>query len=183
MDDPGRAYAVPWDRALESKFAFLEALELPYLDASWRRPGRAEAITFVCRACAAPVRKISGYDFLYVNYQAAPGAAPQDIAGSDADAVVFSFDAEAGILRFVPRAAPELAMDLGAHFRGLRERYPEAYDLNLPEEEMVLTGEDKTLKVSVRMRRLSGEAGDAVQLREFEGDLLVRTKGKSRPRD
>jgi hypothetical protein len=180
MDDSGQTHSVAWHRALDNKFAFVEALELPYLPPARRGPGQAEAITFSCRSCSGPVKKVSGYDFLFVDYQSgAPEDQFQENDTRDQEGLRFDFDRESGVLRFSEKDSAGPSLDLSSLFQRLRERYPDAYELNLPEDEMYLEQEDKNMRVGVRLRNLTGEAADdTARLREFAADVFVKLKGR-----
>ncbi|MDB5104989.1 MAG: hypothetical protein JWP91_2678 [Fibrobacteres bacterium] len=196
MDDSGQTHSVAWHKALDGKFALLEALELPYMPPEATGPGRAEAVAFSCRTLSTSVRKVSGFDLLYADFRARPvgpedGQGPGDgldpfaeSGGPAADGFRFEFDTASASIRFHSKddtLGPVL--DMGAHFQKLRDRYPDAYALNLPEEEMTLEGEDKSMRVLVKLRNVSGEADpEGVRLRDFAADVFVELKGKARSR-
>jgi hypothetical protein len=193
MDDSGQTHSVVWRKALDGKFALLEALELPYMPPEATGPGRAETVAFSCRSLASPVRRVSGFDFLYADYRVAPSAgddpafdpfAPDEAgAGPMAFGIGFEFDTASGYLRFHSKDTAGPALDLGAHFQKLRDRYPDAYSLNLPEEEMILEGEDKAMRVLVKLRNLNGDAdSEGARLKGFAADVFIELKGKFRPR-
>jgi hypothetical protein len=217
LDDSGQTHSVAWHKALEGKFALLEALELPYMPPEATGPGRAEAVAFSCRMLSTPIRKVSGFDYLYADYRVSPfqseslreggeGGTGEDggygeygeygedgeYAGADpfADAYGpkgagfrFSFDSASGCIRFQTRDTAGPSLDLAALFRKLRDRYPDAYDLNLPEDEMTLEAEDKSLRARIKLNNLHGEADpDGARLKGFSADVYVELKSKSRPR-
>lgn len=191
MDDSGQTHSVAWSNALEGKFALLEALEIPYMPPEATGPGRSEAVAFSCRALSAPVRKVTGFDFLYADFRiqaeasvsatASPGS--EAMGGGMGEGFRFDYDSTSGLLRFQARDTAGPTLDLAGHFRVLRERYPDAYDLNLPEEEMVVTGEDKSMRVMVKLRHVQGEAdADGARLQGFAADVFIEVKGKGRLR-
>ncbi|MEO6094503.1 MAG: DUF4153 domain-containing protein, partial [Fibrobacteria bacterium] len=61
LDDSGQSHSVAWHKALDGKFALLEALELPYMPPEATGPGHAEAVAFSCRMLGTPIRKVSGF--------------------------------------------------------------------------------------------------------------------------
>lgn len=196
IDDSGQTHSVAWSNALDGKFALLEALEIPYMPPEATGPGRSEAVAFSCRALSAPVRKVTGFDFLYADYRAlaesAGGKDERDTAASMGgegaggrlgEGFRFRFDSAAGLLRFQAGDSAGPSLDLAGHFRMLRDRYPDAYDLNLPEEEMIVTGEDKSLRVMVKLRQMQGDADeDSARLKGFAADVFIEVKGKGRMR-
>jgi hypothetical protein len=188
IDDSGQTNSVAWHKALDGRFGLLEALELPYMPPEATGPGRAEAVAFNCRGLAAPLRKVSGFDYLIADFRAGAGApAPEeeDAQPAEGSGFRFAFDSAAGVLRFRGggKDSGGLALDLGAHFQKLRRRYPDAYDLNLPPEEMQLEAEDGELKVLARLRNMDGLAdGEGARLKGFAADLFVAVKGKARAR-
>lgn len=177
MDDSGETYSVAWHKALDGRFSLLEALELPYMPPEATGPGRAEAVAFNCRGLAVPMRKVSGYDFLFTEYR-------PDGEVQGGDGFFFDYDSSAGVIRFRSRDTAGPSLDLAGHFQRLRERYPDAYDLNLPPEEMILQAEDAGLKVLVHVRGMDGMADpeDGARLRGFAADVFVALKGKLKPR-
>jgi hypothetical protein len=185
-DDSGQTHSVAWHKALEGKFSLLEALELPFMPPEATGPGRAEAVAFSCRGLSASVRKVTGFDFLYADFRARQESDPLATAGAATamtDGFRFEFDSTSGRILFHSRDTVGPVLDVGEHFRKLRDRYPDAYDLNLPEEEMTLEGEDKALKVMVKLRNLSGEADpEGARLKGFSADVFVELKGKARTR-
>jgi hypothetical protein len=88
------------------------------------------------------------------------------------------------MIRFRSRDTAGPALDLAGHFQRLRERYPDAYDLNLPPEEMILQAEDAGLKVLVHVRGMDGMADpeEGARLQGFAADVFVALKGKPKPR-
>lgn len=196
MDDSGQTHSVAWHKALDGKFALLEALELPYMPPEATGPGRAETVAFSCRTLESPVRKVTGFDFLYADFHARPLGESDDGSGIDPgidpfqetggpmdNGFSFEFDSASGCIRFHVRDTLGPSLDVGAHFRRLRDRYPDAYDLNLPEEEMILEGEDKSLKVLVKLHTLSGVADpDGARLQGFAADVFIEIKSRFRPR-
>ncbi|MEO7957342.1 MAG: hypothetical protein ABIW76_11700, partial [Fibrobacteria bacterium] len=189
--------------------ALLEALELPYMPPEATGPGHAEAVAFSCRMLGTPIRKVSGFDYLYAEYLVSPlqsespgegggGGAAENLeygeyseyGGADpfADSYSpngggfrFDFDTASGCIRFQTRDTAGPSLDVGALFRKLRDRYPDAYDLNLPENEMTLETEDKSLRVRVKLINLSGEADpEGARLKGFSADVFVELKGKNR---
>lgn len=188
IDDSGQTNSVAWHNALDSRFALLEALELPYMPPEATGPGQEEAVAFNCRGLAAPLRKVTGFDYLVADYRIGAGA-PATAADGDEQPVDdagfrFAFDSTSGMLRFSGgKDSNGLALDLAGHFQKLRRRYPDAYDLNLPPEEMQLEGEDADLKVLARLRNLEGVAdAEGARLKGFALDLFVAVKGKPRAR-
>ena len=181
IDDSGQTNSVAWHRALAGRFDLLEALELPYMPPEATGPGRAEAVAFNCRGLASQVRKVTGYDFLYADYRVRLGsdsASPEP----DADPFRFAFDSSSGAIRFQGRDSVGLAIDLAGHFQKLRERYPDAYDLNLPAEEMLLEAEDASMKVLVQLRSVDGVADpDGARLQGFTADIFMAQKA-AKPR-
>lgn len=179
MDDSTQGHSTAWHRALDNKFAFLEALELPYLPPAHGGPGEAEAVSFSCGTCSGPMKRVSGFDFLYVDFQSsAAGDGFRGSDGRDAEGLRFAFDPGSGLLNFSERDSAGPSLDLIGLFLRLRERYPDAYELNLPEDEMYLEQEDNRMKVGVRLRNLTGEAApDTARLREFTADVFVKLKG------
>jgi hypothetical protein len=187
IDDSGQTNSVAWHNALESRFALLEALELPYMPPEATGPGQEEAVAFNCRVLAAPLRKVTGFDYLVADYRIGTGAPPAsdgDAQPVDEAGFRFAFDSTSGMLRFFGgKDSSGLALDLAGHFQKLRRRYPDAYDLNLPPEEMQLEGEDADLKVLARLRNLEGVAdAEGARLKSFAVDLFVAVKGKPRAR-
>jgi len=177
---------VAWHKALDSRFALLEALELPFMPPEATGPGHAEAVAFNCRGLTAPLRKVTGFDYMVADFRVgagAPAAADADVPADDA-AFRFAFDSSAGMLRFHGgKDSGGLALDLAGHFQKLRRRYPDAYDLNLPPEEMQLEAEDSELKVLAHLRSLDGLAdAEGARLKGFAADLFVAVKGKPRAR-
>jgi hypothetical protein len=180
MDDSGQTHSVAWHKALDGKFALLEALELPYMPPEATGPGRAETVAFSCRTLSSPMRFVSGYDFLYADYHPRQEIASPMPVGEE---FRFEFDTASGELRFHSRDTLGPVIDLGAHFQALRDRYPDAYNLNLPEGEMTLEGEGKSLKVQVKLRNLNGQADPVgVRLNGFSADVFIEVKGKLRAR-
>lgn len=187
IDDSGQTNSVAWHKALDGRFAFLEALELPYMPPEATGPGHAEAVAFNCRALAAPMRKVTGFDYLVADYRVGNGpraeADPDEALPAEGTGFSFAFDTATGLMRFRAKDTAGLALDLGAHFQMLRRRYPDAYDLNLPPEEMRLEAEDQELKVLANLRSLEGQAdAEGARLMGFSADLFVAVKGKSRAR-
>lgn len=187
IDDSGQTNSVAWHKALDGRFALLEALELPYMPPEATGPGHAEAVAFSCRGLAASSRRVTGFDFLIADYRVGAGRRveddPEAALPGEAAGFSFAFDTAAGLLRFYGKDTAGLALDLGAHFQKLRRRYPDAYDLNLPPEEMRLEAEDPELKVLANLRSLEGQADDeGARLMGFSADLFVAVKGKARPR-
>ncbi|HKP94727.1 MAG TPA: DUF4153 domain-containing protein [Fibrobacteria bacterium] len=178
MDDSGQTHSVAWHKALDGKFALLEALELPYMPPEATGPGRAETVAFSCLTLSSSLRKVSGFDFLYADFQARPdpeGSPPME------EGFRFAFDTASGEIRFYARDTLGPVVDVGAHFQSLRDRYPDAYNLNLPEGEMTLAGEDNALKVLVKLRTLNGEADpEGVRLKGFSADVFIEVRGRSR---
>jgi hypothetical protein len=180
MDDSGQTHSVAWHKALDGKFALLEALELPYMPPEATGPGRAETVAFSCRTLASPMRYVSGYDFLYADYRPRQETASSMPAGEEFH---FDFDTASGELRFHSKDTLGPVIDLGAHFQSLRDRYPDAYNLNLPEGEMTLDAEDKSLKVQVKLRDLNGQADPVgARLKGFSADIFIEVKGRQRAR-
>jgi hypothetical protein len=186
IDDSGQTNSVAWHKALDSRFALLEALELPFMPPEATGPDHAEAVAFNCRGLAAPLRKVTGFDYLIADFRIGPGApaASDENAPADDAAFRFAFDSTSGLLRFQSgKDTSGLALDLAGHFQKLRRRYPDAYDLNLPPEEMQLEAEDAELKVLAHLRSLNGLAdADGARLKGFAVDLFVALKGKPRAR-
>ncbi|HLP41809.1 MAG TPA: DUF4153 domain-containing protein, partial [Fibrobacteria bacterium] len=188
LDDSVRTHPVVWLGALDNKFAFLQALELPYVPPSQGAGGPSSGgITFLCRACEGPVKRITGYDFLFVDFRSDSRVSDEgrDLPGSDSDglpALRFAFEPDSGLLRFTSRDSALLALNLDKYFQGLRERYPDAYDLNLPEEEMVLETDAEKLKVRLRLRNLRADAGESARLKSFAADVFVQVKTSRRRR-
>lgn len=186
IDDSGQTNSVAWHKALDSRFALLEALELPYMPPEATGPDHAEAVAFNCRGLAAPLRKVTGFDYLIADFRMGPGApaAGDESAPADDAAFRFAFDSTTGVLRFQSgKDTSGLALDLAGHFQKLRRRYPDAYDLNLPPEEMQLEAEDAELKVLAHLRNLNGLAdAEGARLKGFAVDLFVALKGKPRAR-
>lgn len=186
LDDPTRTHPVVWmGSILDNKFALLQALELPYVPPAQGEGSAASGIAFLCRACDNPVKRVTGYDILYVDFRSdALAEAGRDLPATEPNVLPglrFAFEADSGLLRFSSRDSAVLDLDLGAYFQGLRDRYPDAYDLNLPEEEMILEREADRLKVRLRLRSMRGEmSADAARLRGFAADVFVQVK--SRPR-
>jgi len=186
IDDSGQTNSVAWHKALDSRFALLEALELPFMPPEATGPDHAEAVAFNCRGLTAPLRKVTGFDYLIADFRMGTGApaANDDNAPADDAAFRFAFDSTSGLLRFQSgKDTGGLALDLGGHFQKLRRRYPDAYDLNLPPEEMQLEAEDAELKVLAHLRSLNGLAdADGARLKGFAVDLFVALKGKPHAR-
>jgi hypothetical protein len=187
IDDSGQTNSVAWHKALDGRFALLEALELPYMPPEATGPGHAEAVAFNCRALAVPLRKVTGFDYLVADFRVGTGprieADPEEALPAEGAGFSFAFDTAAGMLRFRGKDTSALALDLGAHFQMLRRRYPDAYDLNLPPEEMRLEAEDPELKVLAHLRSLEGQAdAEGARLMGFAVDLFVAVKGKPRAR-
>jgi hypothetical protein len=186
IDDSGQTNSVAWHKALDSRFALLEALELPYMPPEATGPGHAEAVAFNCRSLAAPLRKVTGFDYMIADFRVGTGAptVSEENLPADDSAFRFAFDSAAGQLRFRSgKDSGGLAIDLAGHFQKLRRRYPDAYDLNLPPEEMQLEAEDPDLKVLARLRSLDGVAdAEGARLKGFAVDLFVALKSKPRPR-
>jgi hypothetical protein len=191
LDDSGQTHSVAWHKALDGKFALLEALELPYMPPEATGPGRAETVAFSCRTLTSPVRKVSGFDYLYADYHIYPGGLEEEPAedpfsetdGPHEEGFWFAFDSATGFLRFHARDTLGPALDVGAHFQKLRDRYPDAYSLNLPEDEMILDGEDKLMRVLVKLRHLGGEADpQGARLKGFSADVFIELKGRFRAR-
>jgi hypothetical protein len=195
LDDSVRTHPVVWFGALDNTFSFLQALELPYVPAGGADAG-GKGVAFRCRACDGPMKRVSGFDYLFVDYRAEglPGEARELPAGEGEgfqglQGLRFAFEPDSGLVRFTARlpATAEaegrdtnlLDLDLGGYFRRLRDRYPDAYGLNLPEEEMALEGEEGRLRVRLRLRSLRGEMeDDTARLKDFAADVLVRVKGR-----
>jgi hypothetical protein len=187
IDDSGQTNSVAWHKALDGRFALLEALELPYMPPEATGPGHAEAVAFNCRGLSASLRKVTGFDYLVADFRAGTGsrseADPEEQWPAEGTGFSFAFDTAAGLLRFRGKDTAGLALDLGAHFQMLRRRYPDAYDLNLPPEEMRLEAEDAELKVLANLRSLEGQADDdGARLMGLSADLFVTVKGKARAR-
>jgi hypothetical protein len=196
LDDSGQTHSVAWHKALEGKFALLEALELPYMPPEATGPGRAETVAFSCRILTSPVRKVSGFDYLYADFRVLyndgggiedePAEDPfSETDGPHEEGFWFAFDTATGYLRFHARDTLGPAVDVGGHFQKLRDRYPDAYALNLPEDEMMLEGEDKHMRVLVKLSHLGGEADpEGARLKGFSADVFIELKGRfrSRPR-
>jgi hypothetical protein len=185
IDDSGQSNSVAWHRALDGRFALLEALELPYMPPEATGPGRAETVAFNCRGLAVPLRRVTGFDFLIADFRAGIRAGEGEGAATEGagEGFRFEYDSTAGVLRFRGKDSTGPAVDLGAHFQKLRERYPDAYDLNLPPEEMRLEAEDASLKVLVHLRDLDGLAdAEGARLKGFSADVFVALKGKPRAR-
>jgi hypothetical protein len=197
LDDTVRTHPVVWFGALENTFGFLQALELPYVPAGGVNAG-GDGVAFRCRACDGPMKRVSGFDYLFVDYRAEglPGEARELPAGDGEvlrglQGLKFGFEPDSGLVRFTARLPGTdgaggrdtnlLDLDLGGYFQRLRDRYPDAYGLNLPEEEMVLEGEGSRLKVRLRLRSLHGEMEeDTARLKDFAADVLVQVKGRNR---
>lgn len=195
LDDTVRTHPVVWFGALENKFALLQALELPYVPPAGGAGSAGSEIAFLCRACDHPMKRVSGYDLLYVDFRSEAESEGRELPSADPDGLPglrFAFEPDSGLLRFSARhPSPDsdqdttvLDLDLGAYFQGLRERYPDAYDLNLPEEEMVLEQEADRLKVRLRLRSLRGDMADEeeARLKGFAADVLVQVKSRRRGR-
>lgn len=189
LEDSGQSQAVAWRKALTDRYSLLEALELPYLPAESVGPGREDAVAFRCRGLSAPLRKVSGFDYLLADFRGGVEArddgadAIGDGAGEDAGGFAFAYDSATGILRLNAGDVPGPALDLGAYFGKLRDRYPDAFDLNLPPEEMRLAAEDARFKVLAHLRSLAGEAdGERARLEGFAADLFVELKSGPRLR-
>ncbi|MDB5048027.1 MAG: hypothetical protein JWO30_1098 [Fibrobacteres bacterium] len=180
IDDSGQTHSVAWHKALDGKFALLEALELPYMPPEATGPGRAEAVAFSCRTVSSSLRRVSGFDFLYADFRARPEPeAPLPVG----EGFRFDFDTASGEIRFFSKDTLGPVLDVGAHFQKLRDRYPDAYNLNLPEEEMSLEGEDKSLRVLITLRNLNGDADpEGVRLKGFSADVFIEVKGRNKPR-
>lgn len=192
LDDTVRTHPVVWFGALDNKFAFLQALELPYVPPSTAAAPEADALAFLCRACDNPLKRVTGFDLLLVDSRSenllGEGRELPVVEPDGPQGLRFAFEPDSGLLRFSARSpAAEtgdsalLDLDLGAYFQGLRNRYPDAYDLNLPEEEMILEREADRLKVRLRLRSMRGDmAEDSARLREFTADVFVQVKSRSR---
>lgn len=189
LDDTMRTHPVVWFGALDNKFSFLQALELPYVPPTKAGGPAASGLAFLCRACEAPLKRVTGFDLLFVDFKS------ESLLGEGRElppveeglpGLRFAFEPDSGLLRFSARDSAVLDMDLGAYFRRLKDRYPDAYDLNLPEEEMVMEEEADRLKVRLRLRSLRGGLErDSAQLRDFSADVFVQVKpakGRRAPR-
>jgi hypothetical protein len=189
MDDSGQTHSVAWHKSLGGRFALLEALELPYMPPEATGPGRADAVAFNCRGLAGPMRRVTGFDFLFADFRVRPAgmesAAISDLPGGEGagEGFHFDFDSASGLVRFQARDSTGPTLDVASHFQKLRARYPDAYDLNLPPEEMTLEAENAALKVLVHLRSLEGVAdAEGARLQGFAADVFVAVKGKPRSR-
>lgn len=192
LDDSVRTHPVVWFGALDNKFAFLQALELPYVPPSTATAPQPDALAFLCRACDNPLKRVTGFDLLFVDYRSesllGEGRELPLVEPDGPPGLRFAFEPDSGRLRFSARNSASgtgdsalLDLDLGAYFQGLRNRYPDAYDLNLPEEEMILEQEADRLKVRLRLRSMRGDMSeDSARLREFTADVFVQVKSRSR---
>jgi hypothetical protein len=196
LDDTTRTHPVVWLGILDNKFAFLQALELPYVPAPSRETP-ADGLAFLCRACENPLKRVSGFDLLLVDSRSenllGEGRELPPVGPEGPQGLRFAFEPDSGLLRFTARNpagrglaeatafdAPDsalLELDLGSYFQGLRDRYPDAFDLNLPEEEMVLEREAEKIKVRLRLRSMRGDMqGDSARLKDFAADVFVQVK-------
>lgn len=188
LEDTARTHPVVWIGALENKFALLQALELPYVPPPTRETP-ADGLAFLCRACGNPLKRVSGFDLLLLDARSeallGEGRELPAVDAAGPQGLRVQFDPDSGHLRFASRDASladaqdsvHLTLDLGAFFQALRERYPDAFDLNLPEEEMLLDGESNGLKVRLRVHGLrGGMQGDSARLEDFSADMLVLVK-------
>gem|GEM_PF-1429907 len=187
LEDSGEANAaawptVTWQKTLASRFSFLEALELPFLPAPSAGPGQTETVAFACRACSGPLRKVAGFDFLYADYH--PSLPEDSLAAAAApEGCRITFEPALGVLRVFARDTLGPSIDLAGFFQRLRERYPDAYDLNLPEDEMILESEDKVMRIQVRLRHVRGPViHETASIGDFAADVFVKVKIHSRPR-
>lgn len=187
MEDFGEANAaawpsVAWQKTLASRFSFMEALELPFLPDAPTGPGHAESVAFSCRACSGPVRKVAGFDFLYADYHPSQ---PEDsaIASPLPEGCRIAFEPALGVLRVFAQDTLGPSIDVGGFFQRLQERYPDASDLNLPEDEMILESEDKVMRIQVRLRRVNGPlTHETASIGDFSADIFVKVKIHSRLR-
>ena len=185
LDDTASTHPLVWLGALENRFAFLQALELPYVPEHKRGDAEADGLAFLCRACENPLKRVTGYDLLFVDLRSEnlPGEG-RELPVSEPDGpqgLRFAFQPDSGLLRFSALDSAVLDLDLNAYFQGLRDRYPDAYDLNLPEEEMILEREGDRLKVRLRLRSMRGRLEeDSARLKTFAADVFVQVKGRHR---